>query len=321
MLRKTIQILALTLLLSLVSIGQDTSETVQKEDAKIPIEIDEFGIVGECDLSSRLDSFFVELMNNPSSSGNIIFYQGKDALPSDYDSNRMETRVRNYLRFRNFDASRINFTNGGFRDELSTELFLVPNGAASPIPTETITPPTIPKDKTFLYDKNFVGSDEFINFLDEFILPSVKAAIEEEERLAEEEIRLEALNSNVQIEIKTEVNEEAFEIEKPTAEEIEEAKFYWINEKFGDLIKKQKDSSGVIVYYADDAYYEIGKLQNLFDEGKRKIAEASKLPADKIAVVYGGYRNMVEAEFWIVPKKGTMPTPKPEERPVEETEN
>lgn len=321
MLRKTIQILALTFLFSLVSIGQEVPETVQTQDAKIPIKIDEFGVVGECDLGARLDNFFVELMNNPSATGYIIFYQGKDVLPSNYESNPRETLVRNLLRFRNFDASRIIFLRGGFRNELATELFLVPNGATAPEPTETVSAPTIPKDKTYLYDKNFVGTDEFINFLDEFILPSVKAKMEEDARLAEEQIQAEESNSEKPIEAETETTEETYEIEKPTAEEIEEAKFSWVNEKFGAAIKKQKGTSGVIIFYADDAYYEIGKLQNLLEEGKQKIAEVNKMPANKIRVIYGGYRDMVQAEFWVVPKKGEYPVAKPEERPVEELEN
>ena len=77
----------------------------------------------------------------------------------------------------------------------------------------------------------------------------------------------------------------------------------------------------MIIFYADDAYYDVSKLQNLIEEGRRKIAEAGKISPDKIQVVYGGYREMVQAEFWIVPKKGESPLPKPEERPIEETED
>ena len=77
----------------------------------------------------------------------------------------------------------------------------------------------------------------------------------------------------------------------------------------------------MIIFYADDAYYDIGKVQSHVEDGKRRIAEAAQISPDKIKVVFGGYRNSIETEFWIVPKKGKMPTPTPEERPVEEFES
>ena len=320
MLQKLIHTLALTFLLALVSFSQENAEPIVNQDTKIPIKVDEFERVGECELGARIDSFFISLIENPSATGYIIFYQGKDVLPAEYDSSQMERRVRNYLSFRRFDTVRITFVRGGFRNEAATEMYLVPEGANAPEPTDTIPAPTTPKDKTFLYDNNILFSD-YYNFLDEFILPSVQAKIDEENRLAEEEAKAEELSSETPIETEAEAVEETFEIEKPTAEEIEEAKFSWVNEKFGDLIKNQKGAKGVIIFYADDAYYDVSKLQNLIEEGRRKIAEAGKISPDKIQVVYGGYREMVQAEFWIVPKKGESPLPKPEERPIEETED
>ena len=320
MLRKIIQILLLTLLLTMSFFAQEDAEPIENQDAKIPIKVDEFGRVGECDLGARIDNFFITLNENPSATGYIIFYQEKDVLPAEYDSNQMEKRIRNYLSFRRFDSARIIFIRGGFRDELATELYLIPNGANAPEPTDTIPPPTTPKNKTFLYDNNLIYSD-YYNFLDEFILPSVQAKIDEENRLAEEEAKADELNSAEAIETESQTTKENFEIEKPTPEEIEEAKFSWVNEKFADVIKNQKGAKGVIIFYADDAYYDVGRLQNLIEEGKRKIVEAGKISTEKIQVVYGGYRDTVQAEFWIVPKKGESPTPRPEERPIEETEN
>ncbi len=36
---------------------------------------------------------------------------------------------------------------------------------------------------------------------------------------------------------------------------------------------------------------------------------------------FGGYRNSVEAEFWIMPKKGEFPQPTPEQREIANPEN
>ncbi|MDQ3712555.1 MAG: hypothetical protein M3388_10105 [Acidobacteriota bacterium] len=321
MLRKAIQILALTFLLATVFFGQEDTEPISNQDAIIPIKIDEFGLIGGCDLNARVHNFFIELNNNPSATGYIILYQGKNELPANQGLSSIEERIRNEIAFGRFDESRIVFVRGGFRDELANELYLVPNGAVAPEPTDTIPAPTMPKNKTFIYDNNILGSDDYYEFLEEFILSSVKAKMEEETRLAQEQARAKELTSEESIETEVETVEETFEIEKPTPEEIEEAKFSWANEKFGEVIKNQKDSSGVIIFYADDAHYDDGKLQNFIEEGKQKIAEVNKISIQKIQVVFGGYRDMVQAEFWVVPKKGEFPTPQPEERPIQETEN
>ena len=76
----------------------------------------------------------------------------------------------------------------------------------------------------------------------------------------------------------------------------------------------------MIIFYADDQIYDIGRLQTFIDEGRRKIIRKSNLAPAKIQILFGGFRNSAEAEFWIMPKNGAFPTPTPEERPVEETE-
>lgn len=335
MLRKLTGHLLLTLLITSISFAQSTAESVSEDNTKNSTEIDEFGILGECELGARLDNLFLKLQENPAATGYVIIYQGKNVLPANYGARlaeRIKYRIRNQILFRNQDPSRFVFISGGFREELATELWLVPSGADEPTPTETVEAPVMPTDKTFLYDKNYVmGGDEFYDFTNEFILPSVKARLEEEARLAEEQMEAERADSEETTfeepeiveqssENKIEAVEETSEIEEPTPEEIEEAKFYWANERFGEEIKKLKDARGVIIFYADDAYYDIGKLQSLVEDGGRKIAAANKISGDKIRVVYGGYRNMIETEFWIVPKKGQNPAATPENRLVEEAE-
>lgn len=319
--RKIFTICAFLLVFSLVIMAQNeyqSSDLSQKTESEKAEKIDEFGRIGECDLGARLDNLLVTLQNETDATGYIIFYQGKDVLPAEYETNLNMRRVRNYIAFRNQDSSRLTFIDGGFREEVSTELWLVPNGAEPPTPTDTIPAPKIPTGKTFLYDRNNLWNGEEGNLLDEYILPSVKAQKEAEQMAYEQENPTEEIIEEPTDEPETPTLEEEVEIEQPTPEEIEEAKFYWTNEKFGELIKNQKDSRGVIIFYADDAYYDVGKLQNHIEEGKRRIAEAAKISPDKIQVVFGGYRTGIEAEFWIVPKKGESPKPSPDERVIEE---
>jgi len=296
----------------------DLSEMSQSEKAE---KIDEFGKLGECEFGARFDNLLATLQNKTNAEGYIIFYQGKDVLPAEYGNNVNERRARNHIAFRNFDSAHLTFVNGGFREEVSTELWIVPNGAEPPVPTDTIPKPIIPSSKTFLYDRNLISGNELGDFSEEFILASVKAQQEAEQRAYEEENQPENADVETAVEETIQTVEEETEIEQSSPEEIEEAKFYWTNEKFGGLIKNQKDSSGVIIFYADDAYYDVGKLQRHIEDGRRKIAEAAKISHDKIQVIFGGYRNFIEAEFWIVPKKGESPKPTPEERPIEEENN
>ncbi len=169
MLRKAIQILALTLLLATVFNSQENIEPISNQNSKIPIKIDEFGRVGGCDLGARIQNFFIELNNNPSATGYIIIYQGKDVLPAEYDLGKRERQIRNEISFLKQEESRIVIVRGGFRNALATELFLVPNGAVAPEPTDTIPAPTTPNDKTFLYANKLFYDDNY-DFLDEFIL-------------------------------------------------------------------------------------------------------------------------------------------------------
>ncbi len=323
MLRKASLILTLTLLFSALSFGQADSETVAGQDSKNPIKFTEFGRVGECELSAQVDAFFSELNDKPTATGYIIIYQGTDVLPADYDSTASESRIRRAVRFRNFDMSRVVFIKGGFRNELMNEFWIAPAGADAPTPTDTVAKPTLPKGKTYLFDSGIVGGsyDGAEDSLAEFILPSVQAGIDEQNRIAEEEWKKE----NPETEESTQAdapNEEEMPVESPpTQAEIDEQRFSWASNKFGEILKKQKNANGVIIFYADDTYYDAGKLQTFIDEGRNRIAEQAKISSDRIQVIFGGYRNSVEAEFWIMPKKGEFPTPTPEQKEVENKEN
>jgi hypothetical protein len=300
--RSIFLVCAILLTYSINLFAQNVSETnlvvnareSKGEEAK---KVDEFGRVGDCDMSGRLDNFLVTLQNNSTLKGVIITYHGTDALPANYGF-PIDQMYRNYIRFRNFDASRIEFIEGGFRTLQTTELWVVPASAEMPKPSETVPKPTLPSDQTFLYDRNTIESNFFeelyfyADYLYEYLLPSVKAEREAENLAREEEWKSDSLDESQTI-------DEEIEIEQPkTPEEIEAEKFSWLSEKFGEVIKNQKNSSGVIIFYADDQLYDIARLQTFIDEGRDRIGK-----------------------FWIMSKNGAFPTPTPEERPIEEDED
>lgn len=327
--KKVSLIIAFMLIFSFVVLAQSEQITDSDSSEKTK-KVDEFGKAGDCDLSARVDNLFIEMNNQPNSKGYIILYKGKDFLPASYESDVYGRRIKQQISLRKYDSGRIVFIDGGFRESVTTEFFLVPENGEIPTPTDTVEKPLIPTDKTFLFDSanfdfynvfdGYEGTDEE----DFFLLPSVKARLEAEGlALEEEQARENSLEepteidsnetTNVQIEVEQEVEEES----KPTPEEIEEAKFYWAKENFGEMIKEQKDSHGVIVFYADDQYYDLSKLQTRLDEGKQRIAKQTNISPNKIEIMFGGYREFVMLEFWIVPKNGKPPTLKPDKSPKE----
>ena len=96
---------------------------------------------------------------------------------------------------------------------------------------------------------------------------------------------------------------------------LDTLKFAWARATFGDAVKSSPTNTGVIVVYADENYYELERLMAYVEEGRDKIAEASKIGSERVQVVFGGYRATPQIEMWIVPQCGPMTELKPDERP------
>jgi hypothetical protein len=89
------------------------------------------------DQKARLDNLAVELQNDPTTRAYIIAYGGRMSPLGQVE--KLMSRARDYLvTQRGIDASRLVVVNGGFREEDSVELWLVPSGAAVPRPTPTV---------------------------------------------------------------------------------------------------------------------------------------------------------------------------------------
>ena len=123
----------------------ECSQTVQAVSAVAPLEkkiivAREFDECNSCsfdDQKARLDNLAVELQNDPSTRAYILAYGGRMSPLGQVE--KLMSRSRDYLiTQRGIDASRIVVVNGGFREEDSVELWLVPSGAAAPKPTPTV---------------------------------------------------------------------------------------------------------------------------------------------------------------------------------------
>lgn len=96
----------------------------------------QFDVCCDCasdDQKARLDNLAIELQNDPSVTGYVIVYTARNNQQA--RATRLQTRLREYLvSTRGIDGSRIVTVNGGIRDQECMELWLVPQGAAPPIP-------------------------------------------------------------------------------------------------------------------------------------------------------------------------------------------
>ena len=100
-------------------------------------EFDECNSCSLDDQKARLDNLAVELQNDPSTRAYILAYGGRMSPLGQVE--KLMSRSRDYLLTqRGIDASRITVVNGGFREEDSVELWIVPSGAAAPKPTPTV---------------------------------------------------------------------------------------------------------------------------------------------------------------------------------------
>jgi hypothetical protein len=93
---------------------------------------DSFGNIPRSDLMARLDGFAIELQNNPDSKGYIVVYPVTNKFPG-ATLRRASSSLGYMVHTRGLDASRISVVDGGLRNEVTYELWLVPPGADLPV--------------------------------------------------------------------------------------------------------------------------------------------------------------------------------------------
>jgi hypothetical protein len=102
-----------------------------KEVEVLARKVDEFGKIPNDDEKARFDNYAIELQSDPQATATIVTYGGRVGRAG--EAQARADRARNYLvNERQIDASRITTVDGGFREEASTELYIVPAGAQQP---------------------------------------------------------------------------------------------------------------------------------------------------------------------------------------------
>lgn len=137
MLRWSIIRRSLILIMGVLAIMQFSPSVMAQEETATARKLDEFGgLFSSCDFGARLDNLAIELQNNPDTDGYVIVY-GPEGKVSGAGVFRLEV-TRDYLvNTRGLDPARVKtFYGGRYKelDEVYTELWVIPPGAAPPEP-------------------------------------------------------------------------------------------------------------------------------------------------------------------------------------------
>ncbi len=269
----------------------------QSEEKRISRIIDTFGVLGECDLGNRLESLRRELNDDPNVRATIFTYQSIDSLPDDFKRISLINGIKKQFRFLMIDESRVDFIQAGFEQKQRAELWIVPLGAEKPTPSDSLPHPVIPTDKTLLYGRrylysNYSDSESVYQFPFEYLSVSAK----------KEKLKWEKENKKNGIDFWSE--EDNYPEDKKG-----EKKYQWLSEGFGEVLKTQTNSTGLLVFYADSKFFDIKVIQRVIEEGKRRISKENNISESKINILYGGHRDFLNVDYWIIPKDGELPKP------------
>ena len=117
--------------LFLLLIVMSSAAFAQTIDLPKAVKVDEFERATNGYVKMKMDYFYTELNNNPAAQGVVINYG------TDREIRIRERQLRVSIQWRKFDASRITLVNGGFRENVKSELWMVPPGAENPVPSPT----------------------------------------------------------------------------------------------------------------------------------------------------------------------------------------
>ena len=124
--------------------------------------IDEFGKICSEELMARYDAFFIELNNNPTSTGYIVFYG--DETVEGRNLNFIAYLTLIYPQTRRYDKSRLVLVRGENQAEMKVQFWSVPDGANPPKPEKEFVEQKI--NSTSLFDKNWADFNREYDGLD-----------------------------------------------------------------------------------------------------------------------------------------------------------
>lgn len=99
--------------------------------------LDRYGRIAFTAEKRRLDNFAIHIQKNPDAVGYLIVYAGRSAFVDEAEA--WAKRAQAYLiKVRNVPSSRVVTIDGGYREKLTVELYLVPRDLAPPTAAPTV---------------------------------------------------------------------------------------------------------------------------------------------------------------------------------------
>jgi len=118
------------------------SVAVLETGPRCGLAFDEFGDIKFEDEKARLDNFAIQLSTNKDERGSIIVFAGR----STYENEAIERleKAKNYLvKVRKIDPNQIVTVDGGYREDFTVYLYIVPPGAGPPALQANMSPTEI----------------------------------------------------------------------------------------------------------------------------------------------------------------------------------
>jgi hypothetical protein len=299
----------------------DDSQRAQEEE-KAARKFDEFQeLLRHCDLSARLDNLAIQLQAEPESKAFVIVYQGKYDLPARVSAYR--ARISDYLvNMRGTDPARLVVIDGGYRQIVTTELWIVGKGVTAPDPGDTINVKQ-ELDKAFKFE-------EYPVYLADISRQFAEQSGEEAETIEEAGAGAEAVTEEAASEQPLEAREE-IDAAQARSEESEEVSIEaeevntvddnvgWASKDYARALEMEAKSGGHIIFYADRERADFSRVKEVVERGKTKLIEKYGVKAERLTMTFGGYRESSAIELWLVPASASLPLPTPDPEKQEET--
>lgn len=105
------------------------------EDKPKPLLFDSFIYSNSEDASARIDNWRNGLNNTPQSRGFVMIYGGKIGKRGEVDAHIRG--IKQAFRLKGIDDKRVAIKKGGYREKVTVEFWIIPQGADSPKPSPT----------------------------------------------------------------------------------------------------------------------------------------------------------------------------------------
>jgi hypothetical protein len=277
------------------------NSTRTQAQSRQALKFDEYGEVGHCDETARLDNFAIHLQKEPTATGYIIGYDGRDSLPARLGLRQL--LALNYLvNQRGVNPNLLMAIKGGYRKEAATELWIASKDAPAPEPSDTIV---VKKEtgKSFKYNETYPETAivEYIEFDYEL----------------ENGVNAQDASTAVQEEIEP---PPGLSVEQPAQtqetivddkDEPENYDYLWASKGYAQALAEE-NGIAYVIYYAQHEGAHLFKLQQIIESGQNLLVKKHGVQEERIKTIFGGYRESTIIEMWVVPPGASPPMPTPD---------